>query len=337
MSIGRRIPAWISISLILQLGVLSYLNFFFLGDSQAVSSETEVVYSSMAYRLPEGASNIKVSHDSTFAAYVHDGKLNFVNLKSKKRVYAMSFEGYTFSFYRWLPDRNRAFVIFKMPKGDATSFKVYAYDCDSNSEMEIQEINEKVRDCEVQDVQLSTLTNMIYIVFKSGDLPILYRIDIMGDKRKVYPRISRFSNMKLCTLKDIILYEDPKSGRIYVQDGSEAWNLPLKGKLALMGIDGDDNIYVAEVTDNKVSNVQYGKLNVESRKWKKIELGRDADRENVLVGYDGEIFIKEEDYGYLTRVSDNMKIVYDGEFVEMHERFVVSVNKNQIRIKPIDI
>lgn len=337
MSTGRKIPAWIVISLIFQLGVLSYLNFFFLGDSQAVSSETEVVYSNVAYKMPEGALDIKASHDSTFAAYVHDGKLNFVNLKNKKRVYVMSLEGHTLSFYRWLPDRNRAIVIFKMLKDGITSFKVYSYDCDNNSEMEIQEITERVTNCEVQDVQLSTLTNIIYVVFKSGDSPILYRIDIMAEKRKVYPRITRFSNMKQCNLKDIILYEDSRTGKIYVQDGSEAWSLPLNGKFSLIGIDGDDNVYVAGVTSGKVSALQYGKLSVEPRKWKKIELGQSVDKGNLLIRRDGEVFVKEEDHGYLTRVSDGRKIVYDGEFIEMHEKFIVSVDKDRIRIKPIDI
>ena len=337
MTLKQKISAWIALSLILQLAVLFYIDYYFLGGSGNVITQTQQMFQFGSYKLPNGASNIKVSHDAVFVSFNIAGKLNFADIKSKKDVYQLEVEGYALSFYKWLPDRNRVIAIFGTRDNKSIRCKVYAYDCDNKTEMKIQEINDLPSDCKVEDIRFSTLTNIIYLSMRCKDGPILYRIGIMGDKTRVYPRVKNFANLQQCNLKDIVLYEDPRSKNIYVQEGPEAWTVTLKKGAYLIGIDMDDNIYIAEDDQGKCSTVRHGKLSTKFAEWNSIDLGTSISPQDIIFQYNGEVFIKDEKQNFLQKVSNGSKTVYTGELLELHDDFIVSLDKGKIKIVPLNV
>lgn len=336
MTKKEKISAWIAISLILQLAILFYIDYYFLGNSGIIVGETHQTYKFGNYRLHDNAENIKVSYDTRFASYESNGKLNLVDIQNNKDVHTMSFDDLTPSFHKWVPDRNRLIAIFGTTQGKS-DFKIYAYDCDSKNEMEIQSITGLPRGCTIEDIQLSTLTNIIYVFIKHNDTAILYRIGIMGDKARVYPRISRFANLKQCNLKDIVVYEDPINKKIYVQEGPEAWTVTLQSGACLLGIDTTDNIYISEYSDGKCSSLKYGSLNTKVTSWHNINLGREVDPDNIIVQRDGEIFIKDESQNRIKKVRNNSVTIYEGQFLELHDNFIISLYNNRIKVIPINL
>lgn len=335
----KRIVAWIVISLIFQFGILMFLDkFFFTGFSGAYSntdntkSAVTVPVAPAEFEIPASARDIKVSYDGTHAAYINGGELVVVDVRKKKEVNRLSKDGYGISFYKWLSDRNRAVIIYKGSQLGGITFSIHSYDADSSKENEYEDISDMPENSEIADIQLSPLTNIIYFNIRINEKNTrLYRMNIMEHIKRVYPKVTNIKRMFECNLKDLLLYEDSARNIVYVQDGSESWSIPIRKKLALLGVDGEDRVYLGEMENGEIKAVYKGKLSLEPKYWEKIPLKDARKVDDFLLTPGGEVFFKSGE-GSITRLSDGSNIKYKGEFVEVLNNYIVSLYNDNIEL-----
>lgn len=98
---------WTLISLFLQFGAYALLNYQIKKlvqpvDSEPISPELKVI-------IPgSGLTNIQISHDLDYLAYLENSSLKIYNLKKKKIVFEKPSPSETMGVlaYQWLPDRS---------------------------------------------------------------------------------------------------------------------------------------------------------------------------------------------------------------------------------------
>ena len=187
--------------------------------------------------------------------------MEIINNNEKKIVKLIDSDNGEINYYRWVPDRNIVIYSFKSSGAKNGTVQIDTYDVDTDLERSYPEIGELPKGSEVNDIELSALTNIVYVKIKAENAnAIIYKFNIMNNLNYVMDT-SINTVIKETYYSDNLLYQDKKN-RIYIRDGIKGGSklLSFKGKMVLLGIDGEDKAYIGELNnDNKVYKLYYGK------------------------------------------------------------------------------
>jgi hypothetical protein len=339
-TIGR-VLRWIIISVVFQFIILSYFNFIYLPGKNIIKASVYEFPGNYErpreIKIPLAADEIKVSYDGSYAGYLLDGNLEIINTKDGKIRKIIYCEKNDLSYFRWLPDRDMVIYSLKQAEKGDSCIEIVTYDLDTGTERRYPKIEKLPVKSNVTAIELSPLTNVVYLKIRAGDSTAsIYKFNIMDDLSFVM-EIDIDSVIRETNYSDNLIYQD-KEGALFVRDGrgNVSRNLGLESRAALLGVDLSDNVYVGELDkQGMVSKVCYGKVNEDpSKSWECLVLGKDVRPEEIIITGSGEIFILEEAQKNICLADGSLEMNYSGDLIQFLDDWLVTRELDTLKLVP---
>ncbi len=341
MRVIKLIYKWILFSVIIQVCILTYINFFFLGGRTTIqvsnyqSSEKKTNYN---VDVPQGSEMIKVSYDSSLVGCLSGGKLVITDSKSNKEKKTISDDEGPVDYYRWLPDRNMVIHSTTVNGSGYSTVKLGTYDLDSDLEKKTLKIRSLPENSKVTSIELSTLTNIIYVKIKTSETRSrIYKFDIM-DNMSYIMRMDASIDIKETNFVDSFIYQD-ENNNIMIRKARprSTKRIQLEGKLVLLGVDASDKLYVGSLdSDNKVTKIFTGTPD-ESLKYtfSELRLKKPADKGDIKVTDEGKIFLVDKTERTIKGVGNSSDYSYKGEFIGIGTNSIITYKGGKVKIESI--
>jgi len=334
MKIFKRILLWSAFSIVLQLSGLFYVNNYFLSYNsdfkiQKVTSDNNKTNAEVT--VPEGATDINVSYNGRYISYYDNDKLKVINTKTGKDTTVEFNSGVKVSYYKWLSDRNRMLIAEKYSSGSESKFELAYYDVDKDTKDKITDLTWADKKAEVTEIQASPLTNIIYIkISLSGNRNSIYWINIMKEMTKVDTRAYVIGNIRLVPHEDKLVYEDLTYNKIYVTKENNPLTISGVLKPGLIAVDNNDNVYIGDTANDKISKIYYGALGKDKISFKEVTLGSEVEKNDIHVSSDGKIYVNDNFKGIVKDITSGKEYIYPGTFVQIYEGGIVSLSENKV-------
>ena len=333
----KRIIVWIGLSVVIQFSVLLYLNnYLFSTNGNSIKTkkvETNVnkALVNQEIYIPLDASQIAISYDGSYVSYYENEILNIINNSTGELKQVSFAEGSKVSFYKWLPDRNRMLITEKTQVKAGGMLKLSQYDVDKKEKVEEKSLTLTDNKFEVNDIALSTLSNVIYI--KTINLEArgtIYYLNVMKEMKKIETKGYIIGNIEVIPHEDKLVYEDLTYNKVYITNISNTINIKGVSKLALLSVDSDDNIYLGQLESDKVIKVFSGVLKDATSNWKITELKEPVNTQDIYISFNGDMYINDNLMGIITQVSTGNTMNYQGKFLSMYEGGIASISQGKL-------
>ena len=342
----KRISIWIVFSLSMQCLVLFYIDHYFLAtDSKVVTKkvveEKSEKSKNVDITLPANVENILASYDAKYLCYYENEELKIANSRDGKTKNIEAEDGSKISFYKWLPDRNRMYLVEKSDD-ESGNLVLYSYDVAKGEKVKTGNLANTGTNDEVEDIQVSILTGVTYTqVLNEGGSSSIYRIDrdYRSDREEEMTKIKTIpksvSNMALARHEDNLVYEGLVYNKMYSTSSEESINIKGVEKLTLIGADDDDNMYLGELKDNLVSKIYYGKTSESTENWKVLNLQKPSEKNDLFVTSVGKVYQNDAMKGVIKDISSGTETSYKGELLQLYTKGIVSlVNNKEVSFVP---
>ncbi len=335
----KRIYCWILISVLMQTAVLAYINYVYLpgrGGVRATIFEAETAaVKNRSMKLPENAENVTVSFDGLYAAYRQGDELVIADIDRKKTIKKLNPAGGTFSYFRWLPDREMLIYSIKEPEGKKGKVRISTYDIVPELDRSYPDITGLPEESEIINIELSPLTNVVYPLIKTSDSRArIYKFDIM-DNLKLIKKTDLTTVIKETMYTDTLIYQ-LEDGTIRVRDGrtGKLTKLPVKEAKLLLDTDDRDFIYLAAADENgKLTSVFYGKDGQKEEEWKTVKLEKPLEKSDIYITAEGAIYAADKQKSSVYALEGNGAADYQGELLNVLDSYVVSMEGNKLILR----
>lgn len=337
MSALKRIIGWIMISLIVQFAGLFYINNVYLSNNTAVKVKkvedtSKDKKKDVEISIPENAENINMSFDGKYAAYYDEDILKVVSTKDgeKKDIYFE--EGVKISYYKWLSDRNRMLIAEKHSTQKGMALRLAYYDIDKDTKEEIKDLTWADTESEVESIEASTLTNVIYVkVSRGSGRSSLYWINIMADMKKPYTNDYFIGDIRVLNHEDKLLYEGKTYNNIYSTNKNTAIKIDGVKIPKILGIDSEDNIYIGSEENESITKVYYGNIDKPTSEWQSLALPEAIGKEDIYISKKGHILLNDDLKGIIKDASTGKETAYKGRFLQIYDSGVASISEGKLQ------
>lgn len=335
MKLFKRIFLWIMISLAIQFAGLFYANNYLFASDTSIKTKkivkSDVKKSDVEIKVPENAKHVSVSFDARYLAYYDGDVLKVVNMETGEEKNVEFNSGVQVSLYKWLPDRNRMLIAEKETSKRSSNFKLAYYDVDKAVKEDIKDLEWADKKSEVEDIQASPLTNVIYVkVANSGGRSSIYWINIMKEMKKVDTRAYMIGKIRVVPHEDNLLYEDLTYHKIYATGKDEPITIEGIKTPSLLGVDDNDNVYIGDTESDKVSKIYYGSIKDQGDKYQVVDLKSSVDKNDIFISEQGKIYINDNFKGIVSEFGGGKQYTYQGTFVQMYSGGIISISDGKV-------
>lgn len=346
------------ISIICQLLVYFFINYVYLSSDSDIGGKVKVVEVSsignkdlaLNVKIPQAASQLKISFDCSYVSYLLEGKLSIFDTNSKKVIKTIenNFPGTeklqgNITCYEWLPDKNIIMYVLSTPKNLQGRVQVFTYDMNLTSENE--HIGAKLaggslpNGSEGIDLAISPLNMITYLKIKtSSSQARIYRINLM-DEISEPMKVDLNSIFKIGYYNENLVLQDDDN-KLFIRNKSGILSqLELNKKAVLLQVigiskDGKDMAYIGELDNNKkVSKIVYGVIGVNPSKWSGKQLEKPVASEDIVIKNDGTIYEISKSENTLYNLSGNKKTKFTGDFINIIENQVFYLDNTVLKSK----
>jgi hypothetical protein len=327
------------ISLAIQFAGLFYANNYLFASDTSIQTKkivkSDVKKEDAEIKVPESAKHISVSYDARYLAYYDGDILKVVNVKTGEEKNVEFNDGVKVSLYKWLPDRNRMLIAEKETSNLSSNLKLAYYDVDKSVKEDIKSLDwkdEVDKKAEVEDIQASPLTNIIYVkVAKSGKRSSIYWINIMKEMKPVDTKDSMMiGKIRVVPHEDNLLYEDLTYHKIYATDKDQPITIDGIKTPSLLGVDDNDVVYIGDTEDDKVSKIYYGNVKDEGNKFQAIDLKGSVNKSDIFINEQGKIYINDNLKGNVREFGSGKEYNYQGTFIQMYSGGIISISDGKL-------
>ncbi|AKA70608.1 hypothetical protein [Clostridium scatologenes] len=337
----KRILAWTMIPIVLEIFAFFFVDNFYLNDKTTFNAKkidsTKKTSSKISFKVPDDAKDISASYNGSYVAYCTDGVINVVDTSNNKKKEIKLDDDAKLSAFKWWPNENIILIAEKYNDGDSSYLKFESYNAkkdeksalsnEKNKELKISLLDSKY---DVSDIAMSTASNVTYVkISKEGARSRLYSINVMTNTEE-----TKYPNCKLGKIfvenkQDRLIYEDNTNNRIR--------GIGLKNPVAtgengihyLLGIDGEDRIYIGNGENQKIKKIFVINLKKTSEN-QKYPLPEATQKSNIHITRSGKIYINDQSKNLVTEVSTGKTIEYKGTLVEIYNFGILSKNDGKI-------
>lgn len=346
----KRLLIWTLIPVILELTGLVLVDKFYLNEettfnTKKVDVSTKKQPNKISVKVPDGANDIGVSYTGNYISYCDNGELEVVDTSNNKKKEIKLDDGVKLSAYKWLADRDVLFIAEKLTYDDGSTYlKFESYNPKQDEKSALSDDNRKELkiplngdEYNVTQIALSSLTNVTYVrVGKDGSRSKIYRINVMAQSEETKYPICKLGNIAAENKEDRLIYEDSSSNRIRI--------VGLKNPIAtgenathyLLGVDGEDNIYIGNGNDNKVSKIFVANLKKTRQQWKTYALSQSADKSNIYITTSGKIYINDPSQSTVTELGTGKQLTYTGSLIKVYDEGIIYKNDNKVMGKLLE-
>lgn len=336
MKIFRRVFLWIILSLTIQFAGLFYVDKYILtADTSNIKTKkivkSETKKQDVEVTIPDNATHVNVSFNGRYLAYYDGDVLKVIDTKNGGEKKVDFADGIKVSSYKWLPDRNRMLIAEKETSKKGSSFKLAYYDVDKDVKEDVKELEWADKKSEVEDIQVSVKTNIIYVkVANSGQRSSIYWINIMKEMKKVDTMAYMIGKIKVVPHEDKLIYEDLTHHKIYMTDQDESLKINGVNNPSLIAVDDNDNVYVGETQDDKITKIYYGSVKEGNNTLQVIDLKGAIDKDALFVSSQGKVYINDNLKGVVKEVATGKEHIYKGNFMQMYTDGIISISDGKL-------
>lgn len=329
----KRVLVWASLSIIIQCAGLFYINNYFLSDNTNITIQ-KITNSNnkkdAEVSIPKGATNVNVSYNGRYISYYDKEVLKVINTKTGEEKSVEFNSGVKVSYYTWMPDRNRMLIAEKKASGSSNKFELAYYDVDKDAKDKITDLTWADKKAEVSQIQASPLTNVINIkISLSGNRNSIYWINIMKEMKKVDTKAYVIGNIRMIPHEDKLVYEDLTYNKVFVTGQEAPLTIPGVTRLCLVATDYNDNIYLGNDVNGKVTKIYYRGSN-SKESFNELAIGGEVDKSDIYVSNSGKIYVNDNFKGVVKELSTGKEFSYSGTFVQIFEGGIVSLSENKV-------
>jgi len=338
----KMVYKWILLSIIVQCAVLAYINFIYLpgrGTVKATMYEVEKVeVKDRKFKLPEGANDMTVSFDGLYMAYKQDDKLVIADIDRRKEIKTLDPAGGTFTYFRWLPDREMLIYSIMEPNGQKGQVLISTYDVVPELDRSYPAIKSLPGGSEIIDIELSPLTNIVYTVIRTDKSKIkVYKFDIM-DNLKYIMSMSSSTVFKETMYTDSLIYQTSE-GKIRIRNGKtgKLSQIPVKGATVLLAADDNDFIYTAAADEKGgLTEIFFGKAGQKADEWQTIKPEQPIQASDVHITAEGAIYAADRREKTIQAIKGSGTAEYKGELLTVLDGYAVSIDGGWILLKTLE-
>lgn len=338
----KMVYGWILFSVIMQFLVLSYMNFIYLPGRGAVKAtiyeENAVPVKNRSLKLPKEARNVTVSFDGLYAAWISGDKLVIADVDSKKTIKELNTSGGSFTFFRWLPDRDMLIYSIKEPDNKKGHVRISTYDIGPELERSYPDIKGLPNDSETIDIELSPLTNVIYPMIKTSKTRArIYKFDIM-DNLSLIMKTDLTTIIKETMYTDRLIYQT-SDGKIRIRNGKTGKTslTPVKNANLLLAVDDRDFIYAAAADDKgEITAIYSGKEGQKADEWEIIKPERPLSAADIFVTAEGAIYAADTQKREVYALEGTETAGYSGNLLTVLDNYVVSIDGDKLVYKALE-
>lgn len=333
---------WIILSVLLQAVFLSYLNFVYLPNRGTIKATMyefgDDSLKSRDVRVPSGARNITVSYNGLFAAYLKDGRLTIADIQKGESIKTLEPADGEFTYFRWLPDRDMLIYSTRATVKGKGQVVISTYEIGTSLDRGYPEIKSLPEGSSVTDIELSPLTNIVYVLVKTSETKSrLYKFNIMDDLSFVMNGDAGML-IKETAYSDMLFYQND-NGVVMKRNGKtgKASKVFQEGGRRLLAVDSDDNAYIGLLDQTgRVTGISFGKSDQDAKQWQKIELASPASPSDVFVTPGGEVFTADRASGKILKPDGSAAGKFEGDLLEVLDDYTVSLDGSRVGLAVID-
>ena len=365
------VAIWAMLSILMQVAGLLYFDKILFRKTEKSSIkisdvETKEKVGKVNYSIPEGVDNkdVKISDDGSYLAYIQDKKLMGVNLDLLKIDDESKEENTTtpeqatreivtnvdkngdgindaeIMFYKWIEDEDFLIIVERYRKSEYSSVvKLVTYNVRTNElHDDIKELCTYKEGMVVDNIACSLGTGTNYVgISRDGYNSNIYRVDINGDVSKITYNLPSLGNFAVVEDYDILAFEDSLNKRFYyyTNDNTESISIENANNLVLLGVDDDKNVYLGELSGEKVKKIIYGAYDSKTDTWQNIDLDKEKDLEDIAIESDGSILTNDNLSGVISNLNTKDTISYEGKFIHMTNNYICSEEDGKLILNSI--
>ncbi|WP_244834885.1 dipeptidyl-peptidase IV [Clostridium sp. BJN0001] len=341
MKVFKRLIAWAMISLVLQLGLLFFLDkIVFRHTSYFNSKKIELnkdKSKEVNASLPNNAESVQVSFDGKYILYYVDNNPYVMEAKTGEAKQIEGDNDAQILFLTWIPDRNRLAALQKVRLSSTNKVQLVTYNPKDVSQTEVTNVCSYTDNFKVNNFTVSSITGVYYIdVSTNGNNSIVYRIDINNNLTKFPVNAESILSMCVVPHQDRLIYQDEESRKFYETNPKKELTFNTNKNLELLGIDRQDVIYIGEVDGKKITSIIYGTLDENTTEWKKVNIDSPIDKEDVFFSDKSEIYVNDNLKGVVENITSGKKMDYEGRLIKMSNDFIaLEDNSGKVTYKNI--
>lgn len=329
----KKLIVWATLALMLEVSLLYILNnFVFKNSSEFNSKKIEVKKNStdgINVTIPSNIENIDLSYEGKYLTYFKGKKLYIQDTRTGKVSEINTEDNETIMYYRWLEDRDLIAIVENIKKDGKEKVQLITYNPSSFSKTLVKEICKYKKNMVVNNMTTSVLTNVFYINVNNGNSGNkVYRIDRNEELTNIDIKASSLGNMQVIPHEDRLIYEDKINNKFFITSPNKQLIFNSNKKLAFLGIDKKDVIYIGEINGDKISSIFYGKVNEDTSTWNKVTLDLSVDKKDLYFSNESEILINDNLKGEVRNITTGKKIEYEGKLIKIKDEFIAIMDNN---------
>lgn len=336
-----RIVVWTVVAVIIQQGILLYLENVYLSTDYEIKAEKVEEKDEKPEEEKEKivikneVDNLSISRNGRFIAYMDGGKLKVLDSEENKENEFNPDNKGEVVYYKWLTEGNSMMVIQKVERNGSVYYEPVSYEAKKNIATSVvdwnyNEIRIPVKDEEdtIENVEFSTATNVFYIKIKKGNgKSDLYSLNVMNQMTLVREN-KDIGNIVVPTTNANCVME--MGNYVTILNSPNNIEIPNVTKARILGADINDNVYFGDEVDGKIAKIYYCILNNEKLKWNILSLSMPVYKDDIFIDYSGKIYINDSLNKSVTELTSGKIINYDGDFIQIYSDGVISKVENSL-------
>ncbi|MBK1813673.1 hypothetical protein JHL18_23945 [Clostridium sp. YIM B02505] len=348
----KNLGLYFIIAVILQVGVLYYINNFYLSgfssDNEnkstiaanssnsastksndindiSVSGKNEVE-TTVKFAVPEDSTEIELSKENDKVAYIKDSVLQIVGKTTNEIV---DLQELKLLKYQWLDEGN---LVIATSKENSTKVSFYKYSISTKQKELLASIQLKDKKSSIDSIISSPLKDLIFVrVALSNGSSELYKLNVRNEFEKVTLRESKIQDIYLIPHEDKLIYNSSLSSNLYVTYLEQKLSLAQKGLTRIIGVDKSENVYIGLVNDGNISKIYYGSISEKTSTWKQVPLNN-AEKVDDLIVIESTVYKLNSMKNKLEDLNGTSSISFKGKFLKVCNGKVLSMENGNIYI-----
>jgi hypothetical protein len=330
----KKLIVWVTLALMLEIGVLYILNnFVFINSSEFNSKKIEVkkdLTNGINATIPNNTENIDLSYEGKYLTYFKEKNLYIEDTKTGKVSEIKTENNEAIMCYRWLDSRDLIAIVEKVKKDGEEKVQLITYNPSNSSKTLVKEICKYEKNMVVNNMTTSVLTNVFYIdINKGGSRNVVYRIDRNEELTNVDIKANILGNIQVIPHEDRLIYEDKINDKLFITSPNKQLIFNLNNKVTFLGIDRNDIIYMGELNGDKIAAIIHGKINENTSGWKKINIDSPIGRNNLYFSNKSEVLINDVVKGSVKNLTTGEEIEYKGKLIQIKDNFIATIDSNR--------
>jgi hypothetical protein len=336
-----RILVWTFVALVIQQSIFLYVEYKYLSTDVKIKAEKveekEIpkVENPNEIDIKGGLYDVLLSSDGRFVAYIEDGKLKVLDSNDKSEKEFESESNGEVVFYKWLINEDSMIVIQKIEKNGQLYFEPVSFTAKKGEVRKLTDLNSnevkidiKNNTDKIDKVAFSNATHSLYIkVEKENGKSDLYYANVMNQLTKVRSN-KDIGNIIVPTTNANAVMEMDNSVTILNSSGNI--EIPNVEITKILGTDINDNVYLGEEVNNKITKIYYTVLKDDKNKWNTLSFAKSVDKEDIIVDYSGKIYVNDKLANSVLEITSKRTIKYKGEFIQAYSKGFISRDGNKL-------